>query len=951
MRLPRLALSWIAALLLLCPVFRAAPLVAQEPDPLETPIPEETLLLLADEVSGQDAFNNMVKLAGAPWLRAPEELSGESNFYESDELYRMARAYGIETVRLDRYDTPGSFEYPLEGEFWVDGRRLARIPADPALVASGSRTGEAEGPLIYVPQVPDDQISMLQVAMAAAPDQYQGAVALMWTHPRGELFETLDRAGVSAVVSFSSRERYLDPNQVVYSRGSYAEGENLRMGMTISWRQWSELLEEVQSGAQHTAKVTAVVEEYPDRFETVYAWIPGTEPDLPGVVYTGHLFEGYTKRGANDDMGGPAIQLEILRALHDLIQEGKLPQPRRTLHFIWPNEISGTYEFLKRNPEMLDRLAININMDMVSEALRKNNGVFTMSETPPQLASFYDGLAHSVLNYIWRTNDIVYLPDSPRGRPGGQYFPRPLWEKNGTRDAFRFFIHEATGGSDHIVFNNPSVGVPGIEFFTWPDQWYHADKDTPENGDPTEMRRVAFLGAATGWASANLSDEMLPGLLKAVSDFGYARVADRGIPRALGLLEADGSGSGNDAGLARSLNMVAAAVKREQDAVLSIRGIYTGTPAAEEMVSREAARWTEYGESLKDFILASASPGVGGPAMAPAPTEEDLEYDRVVPRLAPGIRGQEFNLGRYGPMVAFLEEEPQAIQELGLSRNQTTQILNFVDGERSVLAIRNGVAAWTGEALSTGQVADYLEILEEVGWVELERVPRQDLQDRRDPVATFSIVGFDPATGEIGVAVQSRVFSVGNGVIWGEAGVGVVATQAWVDVSYGPKGIELLRQGLSPQEAVDRILEEDPDPLGERWPKEGRQFSVMDARGNVATYTGPLASEWAGHRIGDYCSAQGNILAGPAVVDGMVKAFQETPGHLSYRLLAALEAGQAAGGDTRGMQSAAMLIVKEDGGVWLNNDVVLRLQVDDAPEPIAELRRLVDIAAQQRSRR
>jgi len=220
-----------------------------------------------------------------------------------------------------------------------------------------------------------------------------------------------------------------------------------------------------------------------------------------------------------------------------------------------------------------------------------------------------------------------------------------------------------------------------------------------------------------------------------------------------------------------------------------------------------------------------------------------------------------------------------------------------------------------------------------------------------DPVATFSIVGFDPATGEIGVAVQSRVFSVGNGVVWGEAGVGVVATQAWVDVSYGPKGIELLRQGLAPQEIVDRILAEDPDPLGERWPKEGRQFSVMDAQGNVATYTGPLASEWAGHRIGRFCSAQGNILAGPAVVDGMVEAFEGTEGHLSYRLLAALEAGQAAGGDTRGMQSAAMLIVKEDGGVWLNNDVVLRLQVDDAPQPIAELRRLVDIAARQRERR
>ncbi len=219
------------------------------------------------------------------------------------------------------------------------------------------------------------------------------------------------------------------------------------------------------------------------------------------------------------------------------------------------------------------------------------------------------------------------------------------------------------------------------------------------------------------------------------------------------------------------------------------------------------------------------------------------------------------------------------------------------------------------------------------------------------PAGTFSIVGHDPETGEVGVAVQSRVFSVGNGVIWGEAGVGVVATQAIVDVSYGPQGLQLLREGRSPADAVREILARDPDPSPEGWTKEGRQFSIMNARGEVATHTGPRASDWAGHRIGEHCSAQGNILAGPAVVDDMVEAFESTAGHLSFKLLAALEAGQAAGGDTRGMQSAAMLIVKEDGGVWLNNDVVLRLQVDDDPEPIAELRRLVERAAAQRERR
>ena len=221
-----------------------------------------------------------------------------------------------------------------------------------------------------------------------------------------------------------------------------------------------------------------------------------------------------------------------------------------------------------------------------------------------------------------------------------------------------------------------------------------------------------------------------------------------------------------------------------------------------------------------------------------------------------------------------------------------------------------------------------------------------------DFVATFSILGYDPETGEVGGAVQSRVFSVGNGVLWAEAEVGVAATQAIVDVSYGPKSLELLRAGLTPSAIIKAIIESDPDPglNGRPWPKEGRQFAVMDAKGNYAAYTGPKASTWAGHKGGKFCTAQGNILAGEGVVNGMVEAFEKTTGHISLRLIAALDAGQAAGGDTRGMESAAMLIVKKNGGVWLNNDVVLRLQVDDSPEPLKEMRRLVEMNARRSGR-
>src|SRR5687767_13747803 len=213
------------------------------------------------------------------------------------------------------------------------------------------------------------------------------------------------------------------------------------------------------------------------------------------------------------------------------------------------------------------------------------------------------------------------------------------------------------------------------------------------------------------------------------------------------------------------------------------------------------------------------------------------------------------------------------------------------------------------------------------------------------PVATFSILGYDADTGEVGGAVQSRVFSVGNGVLWAEADVGIVATQAIVDVSYGPKGLALLRAGMKPQAIIEAILASDPDPgyRGQPWPKAGRQFAVMDAKGTYAVHTGPEASKWAGHKTGTHCTAQGNILAGEGVVAGMVDAFEKTQGHLSMRLMAALDAGQAAGGDTRGMQSAAMVIVKKNAGVWLNNDTVLCLQVDHSPDTaLTELRRIVE---------
>ena len=203
-------------------------------------------------------------------------------------------------------------------------------------------------------------------------------------------------------------------------------------------------------------------------------------------------------------------------------------------------------------------------------------------------------------------------------------------------------------------------------------------------------------------------------------------------------------------------------------------------------------------------------------------------------------------------------------------------------------------------------------------------------------VSTFSIVAYDPETKELGVAVQSKFLAVGAVVPWAKAGVGAVATQALANTTYGPQALERLAKGEKPDDIVKALTGADDG-------RADRQVGIVSAKGESATYTGEKCLTWAGGVKGENYCCQGNILAGEAVVKGMEKAFLETKGELAVRLIAALQAGQDAGGDTRGMQSAALLIVREGWGYAGLNDRYRDLRVDDHAEPIKELKRIYDL--------
>jgi len=221
----------------------------------------------------------------------------------------------------------------------------------------------------------------------------------------------------------------------------------------------------------------------------------------------------------------------------------------------------------------------------------------------------------------------------------------------------------------------------------------------------------------------------------------------------------------------------------------------------------------------------------------------------------------------------------------------------------------------------------------------LRRRPSRHLRSWAAPsslrlISTYSIAACDLDAGQWGVATQSKFLAVGSVVPWAEPGVGAIATQAYANPRYGPNGLTLLREGLSAEEVVERLTAADDG-------RDHRQLGVVDGQGRAASYTGSECMEWAGGRTGECYAAQGNILVSAETVDAIAESFEASSGNpLALRLLDCLDAAQAAGGDRRGQQSAALLVVEQDGGYASLSDVVVELRVEDHERPLGELRRL-----------
>ena len=265
-------------------------------------------------------------------------------------------------------------------------------------------------------------------------------------------------------------------------------------GLRISTRLGNRLRDMVLQGQKVAVRVKTKTADYPWKADTVFASIKGTAPEKKGLMFTAHLFERPAKIGANDNISGCVAVAEVARTLAALIRDGRIPRPERSIYFLWSEEGSGTAAFFKKHPEMAGKILGDINMDMVGEDLDRNSAFFNVESPLYSKSTYLDAVALNFAEYVFRTNIERHGVFGPTP---GERFPVPIVEKNGSRQSFKYLPQRFGGGSDHGNFVESDDPVPALMFIVWPDKWYHTDHDTPDKSDPTQLKRVAFIGAAT----------------------------------------------------------------------------------------------------------------------------------------------------------------------------------------------------------------------------------------------------------------------------------------------------------------------------------------------------------------------------------------------------------------------------------------------------------------------
>ncbi|MCH8289373.1 MAG: M28 family peptidase [Candidatus Marinimicrobia bacterium] len=667
----------------------------------KTLIPDTLVDRFIGEISGEIAMSHVYEMAAYNHDRKPEEYN--STYREASYVYNKAKEYGFDSVELEYFDADSIWDGEI-GELWEISPNLNEI-ADyddqKAVLAKGSRSANLTAELVYV-------------GSGTKESDYEGIdvkdkIVLGYGNPNSiHKIAVIDK-GAAGVVSYASIHPVFDPDQIPWF-GLEGDASKLKFAFNLGYRRGNELRSRLEKGEMIRVKAVVKTSIQPNRHNVVFASIRGR--DLPGesIIFSAHLFEGVTKQGANDNISGSAAILEIGRTYLQLMKNGMIERPRRTIHFIWVPEIHGLIPWVKKHLDIVDNMLVNLNLDMVGAHISKYGGSYNLQRTPFSRPSYLNDVVQNLIEYVAHTNREIL-----NNRP--IKFTKPIMAPTGSRDPFYYNIDYHYGSSDHTVFLDWGVGVPAVMPITWPDMYYHSSSDRPVNMDPTQMKRAAFINGVSGYVIANADDEMAMKIASDAYSFGMGRLG-REYKRATEMLN-----SAEPAELAaaykRAANVLKQAVNQQSETVKSVGELASKSKSVNRYISDLSKDFSSktgpaMEKRLRSYYEQRAdSKGVRRSRLTLTAAEKNARS--VVPKPTALVEGY---MGTDLPSTALLSEETEK-KYYTIGKKKVSELRRLIDGKHNALEITQILDAEFKSPTEVRDVLNYLELLKHAGLVKM----------------------------------------------------------------------------------------------------------------------------------------------------------------------------------------------------------------------------------------
>ena len=664
-------------------------LVAAQEREDRTLLTQEQMTAIINEVSGERAMHHVLELVPYQRVRLPDEYNGP--YRESRVIADFAKQYGFSNVSVETFGNPAMAWQPTQGELWTTSPKSVKLfdIHDIALaLASLNANGDFSGDLIDVGPGRAQDFEGKDVK-----DKF-----VLSSGSTNAVYQQGIQRGAKGVLGISAigYQRAIDyPNQIVSSTVNAQPG-------TVAWSITPEVHHNLESRLERGEKITirSITKsvQVPGKTEYVHAEIPGDGSTTQEVAISGHLYEGVIKQGANDDNSGCALILEIGRAYIKLINEGKLPRPKRTINFQFVPEISGTNAFLNSHPDKAKNIIGTLNFDMEAIRVADSRSYWVLQRTPDTFPSYLNDIAQSMMEYI---ADISR--ERIRFRGNGYAPTEPVESPRGSKDAFYIKIDKHYGSSDHVTYMQH--GIPAVMFITWPDMWYHSSEDTPDKQDPTQYKRAAAVGLGGLAVISTGADDMAARVVSDNLGRGLSRMGESHT-KGLGYMADAADGPSLTLAYKEARNAIQHQADIEKGVVRSASVLWTNVDLGKKRVAAFEPLIDQRANSLLNEVKAAYQLEAlqhGVQAAEPVTSAEEREAANLVVQQVPqvaqagagGGRGGGAGRGGRGGAAAGprLPEEFNAEFNILLGKNMTAlQIRDFLSGEFTPLPLADVMA-------------------------------------------------------------------------------------------------------------------------------------------------------------------------------------------------------------------------------------------------------------------